>query len=87
MNSLVCVGGQELYSTLAHRAGGQAIFLIRSCSFGVTSQTERHTLRSKCCAAIFPFPVWRNYRFCFDIQLSLTYKWVFNVGQEKEGSL
>ena len=58
-------------------------FLIRSCSFGETSQTKRRTLRSECCAAMFPFRLFGIVVFSQDM-LSLTYKWGFNVGQKFE---
>ena len=70
----------EFYSSLTHRAGNflNPIVFVRSDY----SQTERHTLHSKCCVATFPFPVWQNCRLFSNIRFSLTYKWGFNVGQE-----
>ena len=59
------------------------IFLLfRSCSFGMTLQTELRTLHSKCCAAFLHFESGGFHRLCFDyFGFSLTLK-VFNVGQK-----
>ena len=46
----------------------------RSCLFRMTFQTERRTLRSECCAAIFLFRLFGIVVFSQD-RLTLTYKW------------